>query len=484
MFKALIESTERFSNKMSPIGYDKVSIKWIIDLTGSPKVEGPYKKGEFERYVPVVGDRSGTVSEENLKPALLVDKAKYALGIEGIITKKDKKDSGEIIQIDLKEAFLKLLEKLSQLYKPTKLIIDFLKQPFPQDLVKGLEKRKLKIKADDWVTFRIESRCLPFETNEAHKVWYDHLKENYSQGKETCALCGESDKGVMRIMPWQVSFAGYSCPISSVNSDESKAFDSFGESQLGNSPLCFDCSSKASQTLQYLVNDERHRAVLMRDEVKKGGAKTPLKNVWAIFWLKEDLTALDQNNAIINFEELAIIPLMGSSLQQIAKPPADLKQIKHILNLPWHAQGIASLDENQFFMAVISPNKSRLVLRDWLDESVSEVVARLDQYSQALGIVSMDGKKHIIPTIEDVIAAIKPPDSKSSTEDANIIRDLLRTAYTGASPPEALLHKAVERFRVPNKKDLKPFEKEKPRNAANDTSCNHEIGFNLWEKGG
>ena len=84
MLRALVESASRFNHELSALGYEKRSINWVIDIdpnTGNASLVGPYRNRELSKSVPTRGERSGKASEENLKPALLVDKATYALGI-------------------------------------------------------------------------------------------------------------------------------------------------------------------------------------------------------------------------------------------------------------------------------------------------------------------------------------------------------------------------------------------------------------------
>src|ERR1039458_7790791 len=75
MLRALVESAARFED-LPPAGYERVKIRWVIDLcqgAAQAALTGPF---EIEKFAPVRGERSGKVSESNLKPAQLVDNAK------------------------------------------------------------------------------------------------------------------------------------------------------------------------------------------------------------------------------------------------------------------------------------------------------------------------------------------------------------------------------------------------------------------------
>lgn len=80
MLRALVESAAGFE-ELPPIGYERVKIRWVVDLCQGAAQADLTGSFEIEKFVPVRGERSGKVSESNLKPALFVDNAKYALGL-------------------------------------------------------------------------------------------------------------------------------------------------------------------------------------------------------------------------------------------------------------------------------------------------------------------------------------------------------------------------------------------------------------------
>jgi CRISPR-associated protein Csd1 len=151
--------------------------------------------------------------------------------------------------------------------------------------------------------------------------------------------------------------------------------------------------------LQYLVEREKHHRAITRDE-SRGDSKSPLRNQWAVFWLKKDL-AMDDGGEPVDVEALMAAPL-GSSA---AGPPADPGQMGRLYGLPFSQKANAlHLDQNRFYVAVISPNKSRLVLREWIDESVSHVVESIQRYDSARTIQTADGADEWRPSIPEMLA--------------------------------------------------------------------------------
>jgi CRISPR-associated protein Csd1 len=258
MLRALVESATRFQ-ELAPVGYDRVSIRWVIDLSRGPAhadLTGPFERGVIEKFVPVRGDRTGTVSETNLKAALLVDNAKYALGLseEKTIDRK---------RLEHQE-FKSVLQKAAQATgdAETSQIHAFLHDHWATQSGDIERKVAREVKWRDRVAFRNGPSEYPFERAPLKKFWCDYLQKEYSEQLGYCSVCGRHGP-ILRVLPWQITLFGrYSCPISSFNE---KAFTSFGKEQTANSPLCFDCGATASSVLQFLVDSPQHKRVLARD---------------------------------------------------------------------------------------------------------------------------------------------------------------------------------------------------------------------------
>lgn len=444
MLKALIDSANQF-NWLPEVGYDDIRINWIVDIEehGTPSLQGPYRKAELTKSAPVAGDRSGVVSEENSKPALLVDTADYALGVS----------SGQVATGDRFRWFRELADKAAdQTHEPdaqatSAFLASLESAPEKGDGPMTALKRRIKteVRPKDMVAFKSLPDRFAFEAPAVAEFWRHEQKARYATNAATCGLCGKH-RPTMRILPWQVSLAGYSCPISASNRD---AFNSFGKKQTENSPLCFECSSKASQVLQYLLGSERHHRTLARDD-SKGQGKSPLRNQMAVFWLKEPPPTATQGEVrTIDLEAALAGPLLNDPNES---PPPDPEQVKALYALPWSQHRSAlTLDRNRFYAAVLSPNKSRLVLREWIDQSLDAACSRLQSFDAARSIIAPDGTSIHRATIPTMLQSLKPWRSTSTTLDANHVRGLVRTAYAGAPVPQGLLESAVRRFRIPDK---------------------------------
>jgi CRISPR-associated protein Csd1 len=230
---------------------------------------------------------------------------------------------------------------------------------------------------------------------------------------------------------------GQKCQITSFNQ---AAFRSFGKSQTANAPLCYVCAAGATQALDYLIREPSHNVVVSRDDTS--GRRNPLRNHLAVFWLR--VPQRYQSNGTEFDLERALAALLREEPQtKPSPPPPELAQLEAFLRLPWTGKESAMrLDTNSFHLAVLSANKGRLMVRDWVSSPLDELHASLGAFLQALRIVAPDGvtvRSFPIPTLT----------SHLNSSDANHIRGLLRSAYRGTPPQEGLLQASMVQFRNP-----------------------------------
>jgi CRISPR-associated protein (Cas_Csd1) len=224
LLSALVESSAQFSG-LAPIGYERMGIRWVVEIdspTGAVGVLGPFEKGTLDKNVPTRGDRSGTVAEGNMKPALLVDRASYVFGID---------DEGKVdtAALDLEhKGFLGLLENacLEMADREVSEILQFLRDRWPmlsvssesdslvtENLRRFRDFVRRNVKRKDLVAIRSGGDVFPFEKSSAHLFWANYLDRSCSEGTAFCSVCGARN-GAVRILPWQIAFFGYSCPSS------------------------------------------------------------------------------------------------------------------------------------------------------------------------------------------------------------------------------------------------------------------------------
>jgi CRISPR-associated protein Csd1 len=423
MLRELVEAAERFTEEgaLDPAAYKSKSLNWIIEVEtdGQAVVEGPYRKGEITKSMPD-RQRSGKPGPTNMKPYLLADDARYALGIAAA--------GDESVTEQLHQGFVRLVEEAYTQTGETDgdlaAILGFLNRPTPAEL-------RAAIAPSDFVSFRRPRAPFPFERDAVQQFWSSYLgSELEADVNAICGVCGR-DARILRVLPNEVVVMGQKCQITSFNQS---AFRSYGKPQSTNAPLCQACGSSAIRALTYLIGARRHRAVISRDDTKS--RNQPLRNQLAVFWLRR--AHRQESGDAENDVEDGLAALMGDDYeyQPVAPPPSEA-QIRALVTLPWTGEEDAvRLDENSFYLAVLSANKGRLVVREWIALSLCELRDNLVRFLRAIRIVDPFGTSPRLLPLPMLTEAL-------GGECAAHVRALLRTAYLGAPPAQGPLMAAL-----------------------------------------
>lgn len=454
LLDALIQSSSRFHGDLLPTGYAERGISWVINISSQDEQQPIIDKkgtGEMALKAPATpADRtSGKVS-----PSLLVDKVSY---VSGFPNSGKKGDSAKISSTEHK-SYLELLRQCAEETNDSqvKRILDFLQHCSP--FIPGA-------KANDLCAFQVEQQPWPTDSSKVQLFWSKYVAERLAKDKQQCALCRQI-KPITRILPFKTSLLKGTDPVqlSSFNKD---AFCSGGSttSSALNAPLCYECTSTAGQVLQFLLRlyeekrSGRHAVVLARDD-SKGKGKQPLCNQIAVFWTKEQMELQVKDGDKRDFEELAKAPIEEFDEIPEDATPVKIGQCRTLLEAPFAGgRDTATLPANRFYLAVLSPNKSRLVMRQWLETDIEPARKNISRYLEALQVVHPDGRGIWWPTLPAMMEALQSYTSrrqkgKEGSQIAamgpDVMHKLVRCIYAGTPPPEALLTRAVRCFRVPD----------------------------------
>ena len=454
LLDSLVTSAKRFQAELLPIGYERRHIKWVFDIdvvTGSVERNASgYKRSDLTRPAPKApGDRTSG----NASPTLCVDDASYVLGIPN----PDKKDPSAS-QKEHSE-FLRLHRIAGRYVRHPALrkALDIL-QNIRSELLAGIEPK-------DPTAFRLDRKTWLFDLPEFQCFWSSYLEKRLGAAKSACALCGEL-KPALRIVPFRVRLFGQNVPIISINTKEQPAFGSQGKDQLANATTCYSCLASANQVLQHLLllekNDDtgenkssgRHAVVLARDQ------RQALGNQIAVFWTKVLMERQVQDGEKIKFEDLVKVPIEEFDNIPEDAPPVKAGQVRDLLRTPFvPGTDVSTLPTNQFYLAVLSPNKSRLVVREWLETDIEPVRENIKRYLDAVQIVHPDGRGVWWPPLPAILEALRAYTStrqkgkegpRVPALGPEVTRKLIRCIYTGTPPPGALLTRALRCFRVPD----------------------------------
>lgn len=334
-----------------------------------------------------------------------------------------------------------------------------------------MEEMKKKAGDNDLVGFRLaDSDLFPFEKRASQEFWLEYLTDELALSqKGQCSITG-ARRQLVQTIPQEIVVMGQKCQISSFNKS---AFTSFGKEQTANASISVEAIAKAIQSLQHLANHPRHHTVLARGDTKSG--TDPLRNYFAIFWLQRGEPE-EFDGEKFNMEDVLALPLKEYFLEENEEddeqdsnrfaPPVDLQQLDELLKSPWTGKETKEeLPENTFQLAILSANTGRLVMRDWISVSISQLRQNLIRFYDALKIISPWGDTNRVFPIPAIVKALQSEPRADASDPmegglfkkrrnvdsrhSDLVRSFVRSAYLGHRPDPGILTGAVQRFRNP-----------------------------------
>jgi CRISPR-associated protein Csd1 len=405
----LLERLREYSGGLDlpPRMYDKMRIKWLIDLDlegefrGFVQTQGTEKKNDpgKEYIAPHIGKTSG------VKARLLAENGEYVLGLARDPQKAAKvaerhqafveqvRKCATATQEPLVEAVLRFLDNL-----------DIASLPVPDDLNPAHN-----------LTFRVDG-TLPISLKSVQDYWGNMAtggkkdRAESSQGYMECLVCGELRQPVKRLQFKIKRIPGPQRSGLALISANQQAFESYGLEESLIAPTCQDCGERFSKAANDLIEDERTHITI-----------GPLVY---LFWTREE---------------------QGFSIPSLLSTP-EPEEVKALLSSAFSGKEVATdIDETPFYATAFSASGGRVAVRDWLDTTVGEAKRHLARYFALQRIAERDGTEGRPLRLYDLAAATVRDLNKDLPP--NVPRVLLHVALKGGPLPTWLLFQAVKRNR-------------------------------------
>ncbi len=405
----------RMGGDLPPPMYGKTSIAWWISLTLEGKYEGfvPLKTKENKRGAPTIAPHIGRTV--GVKPKLLADTGEYVLGIGRAASKPERVAECHEQFKQLVHACVKATEEPS-----VKAVLHFLTTP-------ELEKARADLPKDfdpgDVVTFRVGVDIVPADA--AYKLCaVETFWASYTSGEGgeettssnptmTCLITGE-ETIVEKRLPFLVKgLIGGQPSGTALVSANSPPFMSYGLQNSLTSPISRDAAERFTKALNSLIADSRSRI--------------DIGSTVYTFWTREET----------EFNPLALI----------SQPK--LEEVEALLKSPFTSQQASSLTAskvNQFYALALSANNARAVVRDWLETTIPNVQAELQNWFRNQQMVDPYGANHRPLSVYTLAASAYRDASKEMQPTAPTA--LIRNALHGDRIPEELLVKLIRRNRT------------------------------------
>jgi CRISPR-associated protein Csd1 len=464
MFLTRLREFAESSDAMPPPFHARRSIRWMLDLHPDGRPDGelvdlavpdePARRNGKRELVPNL-QRSGTAPQ----PMLACDDLKNALGWPSSGKGGRPADPKDLERACLcHAAFTTLVAEWAEASprdRGARALLAFLRSDGQQDLA-----RPAKYSSSDLVAFRVNGRFVHLSL--AAKRRWTHIAtcRKASEATGMCLVCGRTGQ-LIDTFPRQVTAGlipaiGFdpdsrsknrpqpnSVALASVNK-ESMGFDL--TIQLAHSPICVSCAEASVAALDHLLRSRDHNRRI---------GDTAL--TWWLLHAEPGTAAPIQ--LVFEPDEAAIDALLAETPTTSAPEPEWLvKTAGTIIDAPKSGREPGRVDTSLFCAAAMSANKTRLVLRDWIDvplPAAKQAVARwftdhsvLDPWTGAARRYSLYRLTLAFGRWDRQRGSYLPLGDSGAHRPLWAQRDLLAAALHENPPPVTLAHHLVQRLRA------------------------------------
>lgn len=406
LLKRLVEYSDRLESR--PTLYGEAAVRYIVELDSEGRLltrdavdtatnaNARTKRGE-RRLMPQIQRSVG------IKPILFADKASYTLGLSDGEAKSARAKQCH-------EAYMELLRRCAQRVdlKEVNAVLRFLE---------GEEVGKLRLRKDaepgDTMTFRVDG-VFPSDLPAVQRFWADEHDPANANGGEAhrmqCIVCGETRPVLPRLQAKIKGIPGGQTSGTAIISANAGAFESYGLKASLVAPTCARCGERFTRAANHLLSVESGHIAI-------AGAVF-------IFWTRD--------------------PEAEFSFRDFLDDPRP-EQVRALIESARTGRRAADFRDSAFYAAALSASGGRVVVRDWIDTTVSQVQRNLARWFERQRITDAYGGE---PRPFGITALAGATVRKLRDLAPPVSRALLRAALTGAPPPFDLLYEGVRRNRA------------------------------------
>lgn len=333
--KRLVEFANDNTDKLPATGYKEKKYQWLVTVSAKGDLDFVKASKNDQQTIPDLSRGS------EVKSILLSDKAQYVFALsKDKATEKDQQRTEKC-----HEAYLKLLDECQRETQSEGITL----------ILNVLTNKSYSVPSDmkesDTIVFRMGIGHFPHKEPSVIQFWGNKCTPNSNGGEEKiCIVCGEK-KVPMKRHSMEFLIGPELTKLISANKS---AYLSYGLEASIVAPTCFLCEQKYGQALTYLLSK-------YNDPEKKGGPHTFASGgVTYVYWTRKG-----------GFD-------LGSFL---TKP--NVEDVREMLQSPFTAR---QSEASEFFLLVLTANKGRLVVRDFLESNVSQIQEQMKDFFEAQDI--------------------------------------------------------------------------------------------------
>ncbi|HEY1717651.1 MAG TPA: type I-C CRISPR-associated protein Cas8c/Csd1 [Verrucomicrobiae bacterium] len=354
MLQALITYAER--NELGDANFETVGVRWLISLDKIGNLAGVIslavssddkkpkpKRVERPKSDPdfVAHGRSYFLCDSLERSVLLVEED----------LKREKRKINQAYFVSLLDA---AANECPGIGSKLRLLSAFLRDEKQLKLLHD-QLNASKAKTSENAIFSVDDKNL-IESAELRNWWrLRSEKERGEQATENSVCLATGRFGSVCRTTGFIKLLGDDMKLISFNK-ECPAFESLGLSQAANAPISFDSEVKFRAALNTLIEKSRDQKLTFNDTAHLHWTRKPIED--------------DPIDLLASADENAVAALLKSF--QTGQSPVEV-------------------DDNKYYAMSLSGNGARIVVRDWLESTVSEIKQHVAEWFQDLGIVSPDG---------------------------------------------------------------------------------------------
>jgi CRISPR-associated protein Csd1 len=413
LLQRLVEYSQRVS--LPPCLYEPKEVRWLIRLSADGKPLGmvPTSGEDEERGirhpVPSAKRTSG------VRAFLFCDKGSYVLGIA-------EQNADPQLAQKQHQAFKELVARCHETLglPETHAVNEFYQRYFGQLQVPP------DCKPSDIIAFAVGERWVT-DLPEVQRFWADYAAEafNLADRRMQCLVCGQV-RPVVRRHQVAIKIPKIGQPsgmaLVSTNAD---AFRSYGLKESFGAPICLECSERSHNALNELIRNPN--------------TSLQVGELVYCFWTRQ--------------------PTQFSVVRLLNDP--DPNEVKQLLQSVVQGGTPSQPQAHDFYAVALSANSARVVVRSYLETTLSEVRRNLAQWFRWQQLYAGDTPVGVPGLAESLYR--KPKNRKgdnqkadnSETDDrkrddipAHVPETLIRCAITGTPLPMSLLQLAIQRNRA------------------------------------
>jgi CRISPR-associated protein Csd1 len=442
--QALAEYADRaLPHQLGDVAFEEKGVLYLIELDQNGRflnstermavAANAARKTAKARPEPLLIPRSPVPRNAGLHPLLAADDIKYVLG-QGAWTEADDKENHE----ERFGAFTELIARAAAETNDSALEACRRFYATPEEVEKARQALSAA-KPGSIVALSVNGPVV------LRAAVQDYWRQHYRQASGARTANGPQRECLIsgRLGPVEpthpkikhaASIGGQPSGVSLMSFDK-EAFRSYGWDQCANSPVSTD------RAMAYVL--------ALNDLLTPGGRhRRDFNNIAFIFWTRREE----------GFDPISLLTQ--------AKP----EQVQDLLNF----SRTADPDPDQFYMAALSANGGRLILRSWITETLPNVKANLQKWFEGVRVQPLSNGRPQAAPFWQLLQAI----DREGDPPANRTLSLLRRAVEGAKQPLGyqMLNAVLARLRVDHAKRLNPAALGLVRLCVNDVNSSFNQG--------